>query len=98
MSTTTTQRLLPRTVAAGALALGLLAGGYGITTAAGRRRVDRDDHARNAGTSHAGPVRQDGTAGLGWPTQRRGTPYRRRPCVRDEGRDGEGARRHDRAR
>lgn len=34
MSTTTTQRLLPRTVAAGALALGLLAGGYGIATAA----------------------------------------------------------------
>jgi hypothetical protein len=34
MGTTTSQRLLPRTVAAGALALGLVAGGYGIATAA----------------------------------------------------------------
>jgi hypothetical protein len=34
MSSTTRQRLLPRTVAAGALALGLVAGGYGIATAA----------------------------------------------------------------
>ena len=34
MSTPNRQRLLPRTVAAGALALGLVAGGYGIATAA----------------------------------------------------------------
>jgi hypothetical protein len=34
MGTTTDKRLLPRTVAAGALALGLVAGGYGIASAA----------------------------------------------------------------
>jgi hypothetical protein len=34
MSSETPKRFLPRTVAAGALALGLVAGGYGIATAA----------------------------------------------------------------
>jgi hypothetical protein len=34
MSTTAPKRLVPRTIATGALALGLLAGGYGIASAA----------------------------------------------------------------
>jgi sugar (pentulose or hexulose) kinase len=34
MSDTTQQRLVPRTVVAGALALGLVAGGYGVASAA----------------------------------------------------------------
>jgi len=70
MTDSTRQRLLPRTVVAGALALGLVAGGYGVASAAsGSGTTGSSGAAAPSTTLPTLPAASAGTAPQGAPPQ-----------------------------